>query len=681
MYIKYKTRAIILVMFITLSGPGCDFFDTPLSGTKWTVLVHFAIDNNIDYFFETYYGFASNYLETLEAVKAADTDENIEIVVLMDGYNSNSEYQSKFRDGYYRLTGGDFHSDLAVDTGEINSGNVGDTERFMDWAVDNYPADRYIYSVFNHGSGFDDMNRDGSLGNNAGLYEEITGMLSEKKDPFSLKGIGFDNTSMDCLSHYELGLVTGYMKNKIGKPVDLFYPYACLMGGIELAYEVRNNVQYLLFSERLFPADYWSYNALQAIVDDPSISTEDVGRSFCDSAYDYFNGKRRFTLALVDLRWIEVLSLAVDDYARKALMDLGDDTEKAAVYNTCAEESVPVNDARYIFYYMDLGDYMKNIVESTEISNSVKASAHIVEMIMDTVVKYKQQDDYDRSSGISIFHNIWYSRYIYSVDRYRSILCFGKNTWSDYIEKMGELTRGDEYEPDNSFEEAGDITLNEESQARSFHRGDDEDYIKLDLSEAVPGTRVKIETYALLSQVFIFADTEIYLYDEDKNEIAHNQYYDMTYPLYSRIIFTCENPGVYFIRVKAEHGEPGDYLIDAVEFDRDSYEPDDGPAYANEIVVDAGYQNHNLHNETDTDWLYFNAEEGHTYTIECYHQHVIAGLLDIYLYDESDLSNEIADGLIYRPIVFDCTRTGKYYIMLKSTLGTFLNEYLVQVRE
>ena len=170
---------------------------------KWTLITHFAVDNNISYNMGI---ILSYYLQTLEDIKARDLDNNIQIILMMDAYSEDNKYA----DGYYYLTGGDFNEDLMVPTGEINSGSLSDTEAFLSWAATRYPSEHYMYSIFNHGSGFTDP----------------------PPDTLGVLGIGFDEGSNnDRLTHNELGQATAYIRELLGRPVDIFYPFACLMEG------------------------------------------------------------------------------------------------------------------------------------------------------------------------------------------------------------------------------------------------------------------------------------------------------------------------------------------------------------------------------------------------------------------------------------------------------------------
>ena len=96
--------------------------------SKHTIIVHFAIDNNIDYDFENDDAIISNYLATLESVKANDTNDMLNIIVYMDGCQSYDGYTSPFAYGYYVLSGGDFADDLVKPISEVNSGSLTEAE-------------------------------------------------------------------------------------------------------------------------------------------------------------------------------------------------------------------------------------------------------------------------------------------------------------------------------------------------------------------------------------------------------------------------------------------------------------------------------------------------------------------------------------------------------------------------
>jgi hypothetical protein len=374
------------------------------------------------------------------------------------------DYISKYKSGYYCLTGGAFADDIERQFPDINSGSVADSEAFIDWVTANYPSDHYMYSVFNHGGGFDDQNIDGIYG--------------VKK-----LGIGFDDGSSDSLSHNELGQVTAYLKGKIGKNVDLFFAYACLMGGVELAYEIRSSVNYLLCSEQTYPADKWSYEALNAVLSSTKTSGLGIGGAFCSSAWNYFviTRPRKFTLSLIDLSKIDLLYTAINDYADAATNFIGSEPSRAACFNDAVTNSFQMD----YYYYIDLGDYLNKVVNNSGISTTVKDKANAVITALNNSVVYKKQNGCPAATGLTIFHNNWYKASQYNPSTYESILLFGANEWFDYMTNMDKLVpaiTADAYETDDLFTQAKDLVLNGAVQNHSLHNAADQDWVKFTLA-------------------------------------------------------------------------------------------------------------------------------------------------------------------------------------------------------
>ncbi|MBN1799318.1 MAG: pre-peptidase C-terminal domain-containing protein [Spirochaetales bacterium] len=646
-------------------GGGVIYPDIPRD--TWTVLVHFAVDNNIDFEFERFHGIVSNYLNTLESIEAADTDDKIDIVVLMDCYNTDTQgegYVSTFDDGYYHLTGGDFDSDLIVDIAEVNSGSLAETEDFLDWAVANYPADGYMYSIFNHGGGFDDQNIEGT-------YADY--------------GIAFDDSHDDCLSHHEVGQATAHLTSLIGHNVDLFHAFACLMGGVELAYEMHEHADYMLFSEELFPADYWSYEALATITDssDP-VSALDIGKAFCDSAYNYFSAPvvdRSFTLSLICLSMIEDLANALSSYADAAITDINSSSNQAD-YNNVAYISFSML-SRYIndFYYMDLGDYCANIRNRAGIGSHAKNTAAAVQSAMSDCVTYMRNHDYPDASGITIFHNIWDGTLVYHVTTYKSILTFGSNSWADYLELMVSfgplIPEADIYEPDNDFTTSNVIAVDGAAQEHTLHMAGDEDYMMVTLSA---GTVYKIETHSNS----VDTNTRLYLYNSAHTQVEYD--YNSGEGNYSLINYYCPSTGTYYIRVRESSSSgTGDYLIDVQELgtiQADVYEPDNDFSTTNTISVGAAAQAHTLYGAGDEDYMRVYLNAGTTYKIETYFN-----LADtdtrLYLYNSAHTQvadNDDGGAGYYSLINYSCTSSGFYYIRVRDYYSNRIGDYLIDVQ-
>ncbi|MBN1798767.1 MAG: hypothetical protein JW822_09320 [Spirochaetales bacterium] len=653
------------------SGGGIPHPDDVLK-SSWTVIIQFAMDNNIDYFMENDFGLISDYLQTLEQIEANDLNDNIDIVILFDAYSTDSQgvgYVSDFTDGYYHLTGGSFEDDLVVTVAEINSGSLSQTTEFLDWAVDNYPADGYMYSVFNHGGGFDDDNIEGTFA--------------------AVRGIAFDEDSGDCLSHYELEQATAFLKNKIGANIDLFYAYACLMGGVELAYQIRNNANYILFSEELFPAEYWSYEALKVITDNEAVSAFDIGKSFCDSAYDYFTNvqQRSFCLSLVRLDLMDELSGLLDEYALSAIDDIRTNSNAFEYYKAASWARSMAYDNNFddnVYYYLDLGSYLYEVSDLININEDVRALA--VELIhkMSDYVVYQKDTIYFHINykimGLTIFHNMWYSEYNYPVDTYRSILSFGQTAWSDYQEEYLAHRINlspDSYESDNTKDQTDNTIAIGETQLHTsfpipksqvFGNYLDRDFIRLDLSGITPGTTLKIETFPNTVQHVPHSNvsSEDYVrFCISKYEISCIENSRNKEDGHALLIWACDDPDLYYIDVTS--WDMTDYLISVTQVAdvaADEYENDDTSDLANEITENSGFQTHSAHIKNDVDWLYFDGTAGSYYCVVLDNSMNVRVAINVYA--EDDLTNPItAQYLNYNEYFgFNCRETKQYYIKI-----------------
>jgi len=522
----------------------------------WTVMVHFAVDNDLEYGWEETLGIIGTQLEVLEELKRNDVNNNLNILVLLDAsINTADGYVSPYKDGYYWLRGGSIHDDLIVDTGEINSGDVNQEKNFLQWAVTNYPANKYYFSIHNHGGGFDDPS--------------ITGVYMSSRLSGDNRGIGYDEShGYDRLTHYELGEATAYFKSIAGKSIDVMYFDACLMGGIELAYQLKDNVDYMVFSEELYPIALWKYDGLSVLNENPGISARDLGIHICDSAYNYFmTGNipeplvNSAILALVDSSKVQALYNELDDYALAAINDINTNNN-AFVYNDAAYDTDTMwfnND--HGFYYKDIGNYLDQIMLRSGISQEVKNRASDVENALSQCVIHKIITYQRPICGLYIFHNIWNSGREYPISLYRSILSFSSNGWTDYLDKMKECEEEivnytvdpDQYEPDDYPNETV-ITADDPYQIHTFHDINDWDYFKIDLSNVAIGTTVTIETRKN-TDYYPGVHLRYYL-SHGMTSVEINDEYD-DFPDYS---WVHEEPGIYYLQINSN--TVGDYIIE-----------------------------------------------------------------------------------------------------------------------
>ncbi|HUS69694.1 MAG TPA: PPC domain-containing protein [Anaerolineae bacterium] len=183
----------------------------------------------------------------------------------------------------------------------------------------------------------------------------------------------------------------------------------------------------------------------------------------------------------------------------------------------------------------------------------------------------------------------------------------------------------DEYEPDDTLEQANEILLGI-PQTHGLHHPADRDWV---FFEAVEGKTYVIETSDLRGGM----DTIIFLHDEEGEKLAENDDGGSESQA-SRITWNAGSSGTLYVAIQDYYGyevtlETG-YTISVVEgvtYKADAYEPDDSQDQA--VAIEVGsYQTHDLHDTGDQDWMCFEATVGTNYVIETFN---LGDNIDTYL--------------------------------------------------
>jgi hypothetical protein len=183
----------------------------------------------------------------------------------------------------------------------------------------------------------------------------------------------------------------------------------------------------------------------------------------------------------------------------------------------------------------------------------------------------------------------------------------------------------DEYEPDDTMEDANELTLGV-PQKHTIHVEGDHDWLRFQVEGS---SSYIIETLDLKGGI----DTIVHLYDETGEELATNDD-GSGEDLSSRIVWTAASDSVLYVMVRdfsEERVESGmEYTLSVTESEPpepDAYEPDDSQEEAGEIEVGTP-QRHNLHVTGDRDWMCFQAIAGMDYVMETFN---LGDRIDTYL--------------------------------------------------
>lgn len=231
---------------------------------------------------ETDYGCAT---ADLKEILAADLSDNVNVVIQtigtkkwqVDGISSSTSQRYLVTDG--KLTR------IENNLGDLDIGDSDTLRDFVSYCGKNYPANRNMLILWNHGGGiiygygYDDSSyfSDDSLN-----VDEIQRALSEA-------GVYFDFIGFD----------------------------ACIMGGLETACALYDFSDYLIASEDFESSDGWEYTRwLSALGQNSSISTPDLAKIICDDFVTESKGADSDgILALIDLAYMKLLYSAWTSFA------------------------------------------------------------------------------------------------------------------------------------------------------------------------------------------------------------------------------------------------------------------------------------------------------------------------------------------------------------------------------
>jgi len=395
--------------------------------SRWTIMVYLDADNNLE-------DVAITDFNEMESVGSTDS---VNIIVQFDriaGYDdTNGDWTDTRR---FRVLHDTSSTEISTEPVEImGEKNMGDPEtltEFIDWSVSNYPADNYALIFWNHGGGWRSVN------------ENSSDTKAPGNNPFT-KDVCFDNTSDDYLSNYE---VSEAISMSSIRPEIIAFD-ACLMGMIEVAYQLRDLAEIMVASEDLVPWDGYNYKSfLNELVNDHNMSADTLSSILVKTYGEYYEYSD-VTNAAINLKKIRNITEKLDTLIIN-IIDNGTVWEK-------------VGQARGNTQSFDLYDYfdlwsLADLLEISIADNKIKDAADSLKnAISDAVIENYASDYYNYARGLSIYFPLFedydpeYGDRLFSKD-------FPDSTkWINFLSEFYENYITDKNEPNNHFANASSV--------------------------------------------------------------------------------------------------------------------------------------------------------------------------------------------------------------------------------
>jgi hypothetical protein len=327
-----KRLLILILLFLFSCG------DSHSSKQGWLFLVYMNGDNDL----------ASSAIEDLEELKEVGSSEYVRIIVQID-LSGRTTKRIIVRKGAI---------EEISDLGELDMASAETLKDFLIWAKDNYPSDRTVLVLWNHGNGWDQHTP------NAPSFRKS--ILCE---------IGGDNGS-DFLPNYKVREAI----ESSGIKLDILGLDASIMGTLEALYEFRKTAPIIIASQEVGESHGWDYkevlmrlNANPAVT--PEVLSAIVVETYRDFLENYFypqnpGYEKRHTISAIRTNYLEDLSEEVNSMAENLLIKMKDPATRHETIDLITSVRNTVQEIDYYnqpYVYVDLADLSERLLPESRI--------------------------------------------------------------------------------------------------------------------------------------------------------------------------------------------------------------------------------------------------------------------------------------------------------------------------
>ncbi len=317
--------------------------------------------------------------------------------------------------------------------------NMAQTEtltEFIRWGQENYPADRYMLTIWDHGGG-------------------------------SMEGVILDELHNSAVMSLE---DLGRALDDANVPLELLFMDTCLMATIETCAVVDGQTRYLVASEETVPGYGGNYKGwLQYLFDNPECDSARLGRVICDTVQQKYaeqgaGAADTVTMSVIDLKKMDAVYTAFDDM----FAEVGSLLQNV---NAFSEFAVAISRSE-TYYASEMRDIADMASRASGHGISTETAKRLVNAVDDAVVYAVKGATHSYSHGISFYYAPTGSKYY--MDRYArncpsaSYLAFLDATHMDWtapasvyekVERLPEITYEDYVVTAHGAVRDGDLLL------------------------------------------------------------------------------------------------------------------------------------------------------------------------------------------------------------------------------
>jgi hypothetical protein len=231
-------------------------------GDTWLIMLYQDADDKI---------LEQDIYVDLNEAERAGSSATVHIVAQVDryqaGFRGDGDWTSTKR--FYLSADPDLHRVRSQELADLGEANMADGDTLVDfvtWAVESYPADRYVLILSDHGMGWPGGWTDPAPGGR-GDHDIALAQMGDQLFLMELDAALQDIRTQTGIDKFEL----------IG--LD-----ACLMGHIEVFSALAPHARYAVASQEVEPALGWAYTSfLTTLAQNPNINGAELGRRIVES--------------------------------------------------------------------------------------------------------------------------------------------------------------------------------------------------------------------------------------------------------------------------------------------------------------------------------------------------------------------------------------------------------------
>lgn len=419
------------------------------AGQTWTIMLYQDADDQI---------LEKDIFVDFNEVERVGSSDRVNIVAQIDRFAGAFQGDRNWTGArrYYVTQDNDLNfinSQVAQDLGEVDMANGQSLVDFVQWSVANYPADKYVLILSDHGMGWP-----------GGWSDRNPGGPDSSRAPLASR-LGKNIYTMELDQALQQSReITGIDK------FEIIGMDACLMAQLEVVAALQSHAHYAVASEETEPSLGWAYTSfLGELVTNPDMDGAQLSQWIVQSYItddqriadpvaraDFLNQgsplggifggntssanqviaqlEQNMTISAIDLETLPALMKSMNSFA---FMLQNEDEQLIAEASSYAQSYTSIFGREVPPAYIDLGHFALLLASNTSETRVKQAAEQLVSDLQRTVIAERHGSGKKGSTGLAIYfpNSTLYSSPITGPQSYTAIASrfASESLWDDFL--------------------------------------------------------------------------------------------------------------------------------------------------------------------------------------------------------------------------------------------------------